>query len=198
MLVETFEVLESNPVTGQVESEPEALAIIEKYDLAGQKSLTTNHVETGEKSRIPYRLMTDQEYLIYSTLLGTKEAVTKYNSAAIPLRILQVLAHAMSLEYFTGFWVWYQDDVIVKDPILTATTDASPYTTKHYLLGRWGDVLESLEELEVKAAVAAKNAAVAKYTVEVANAASKKAQIESLTITGGALLTAVKKIDRGY
>ncbi|MEE9471786.1 MAG: hypothetical protein V3W32_08690, partial [Gemmatimonadota bacterium] len=71
--------------------------------------------------------------------------VEDYKAGPIPLRVLQVVAHARPL--FDEVHVWYSGSVQVKDPILVGYRGGNRYKGTKFILARWGDELGSLEEL---------------------------------------------------
>ena len=144
MSVETYEVPEVD-CEGNVESDEEALALIEKMGLAGQQNLNAKR-ENGEIVRCPYRTMTREERFVYGQICPSKTKLTDYASGPVPLRVLQVAAHAQ--EMFDYLYVWHPSDPHQKDPLLVGYRgkyDSSPEKT--FMLARWGDVLVPLSEL---------------------------------------------------
>jgi hypothetical protein len=136
MLVETYEVTET--VAGVIEDKEAVVKLCTELGLASQLEILN-----PEKTEVcPYRLMSEEEYFIYGTLLKSHIKVTSYENP-IPLRVLQVFAHAKT--FFSEFEVWHSP--IHVDPLLVAKRSYD----KYYLLARWGDVLESLDKLKIKA-----------------------------------------------
>lgn len=159
MLVETYEVTE---LTADLkpECDAEALALIESLNLNGQMDLATRS-DDGAAKRNPYRHMTREEALVYGLLLPKKTKIADYADGMIPLRVLQVAAHAK--EHFTELWVWSPASAADKDPLLVGMTKQPiPGMPSHYtrdtewLLARWGDVLLPFPELIKQAAVRAR------------------------------------------
>lgn len=157
MNVETYEVVTIDEQHGVVVNEQvseEALALIESLDLGGQRNLLHKRDVGGEEvqTRIPYRKMTAEEQAIYSVLMPNRVEIGKYSDGPIPLRALQVAAHAKSLDYFDhGVEVWCPQPGR-DDPILVGKRkDERGWGTELYILARWGDVLLPLEELREKA-----------------------------------------------
>ena len=144
MLVETFEVPEID-CTGEVECEAEAVALIEQLGLEGQRQLLRNN-DAGDTERNPYRKMSKYEAFVYRHCCPKITALNKYADGPIPLRVLQVAAHAKDL--FKGIAVWSTVDADLKDPLLVGwngTYETSPLEV--YLLARWGDELEPFSKL---------------------------------------------------
>jgi hypothetical protein len=146
MLVETFEVTETG-ADGKPECDKEALAIIEKLGLKGQQTLIAPN---QEGARCPYRKMTAEEFFVYSILCPQKTELTNYSDESIPLRVLQVAAHAVTLEKFTTLEVWHPENADIKDPVLVGIV--GKYSDReHFILARWGATLDSLETLKALA-----------------------------------------------
>ena len=149
MLVETYEVTETNPETGLSEFTPEALALIEQLGLEGQKELMTER-RVGDETVTticPYRQMSATEQRVYEFLLPTKMNLAAYNRGPVPLRVLQVAALATREEWFRDLVVWCPASEQDKDPLLVGVNKGE----KPHLLARWGDELAPFEELAAKA-----------------------------------------------
>lgn len=145
MLVETYEVTELM-ADGSLECEEEAKELIEQLGLSGQMKLANK--ETGTRS--PYRKMTKDESFVYSRLLPVYTKISDYSDGPIPLRVLQVAAHAK--DEFDELYVWHPSNADVKDPLLVGIKNVSTYEHHHYILARWGDVLDAFDKIAVKAA----------------------------------------------
>jgi len=155
MLVETYEQTE---LTADLkpECDTEALKLIESLGLNGQMDLATRS-DDGQAKRNPYRQMTREEGLVYNLLLPKKTKLHEYADGMVPLRVLQVAAHAKSL--FTELWVWSPASAADKDPLLvgmikTPIPGQPAYYTRdsEWLLARWGDVLIPFGDLIKQAA----------------------------------------------
>lgn len=147
MEIETYEIEEAMTETGTTpEIEAQALELIEKLDLEGQKSLTVE-TDEGVDTRIPYPEMTSEDEAVYDELFEQKTAVRDYSAGILPVRVLQVVGHAVDL--FEEVKVWHrktQDP----DPILVGYQKIAG-TTKKFLLARWGEALKSMEALREEA-----------------------------------------------
>lgn len=144
MQVETFEVQEVAEEGADLCEE--AVRLVEELELEGQRSLSTPDTDAR---RNPYRVMTVEEAFVYGVLLPRHVPVQSYADGPIPLRVLQVLAHAKSLNFFKSFEVWCpQVPQPHGDPLLIA----SPNWSTFYPLARWGEVLDSFPTLLTKAA----------------------------------------------
>lgn len=152
MQVETFE--QTEVVGGKLEAETstEAFELIAQLGLSGQEKLLSKG-EGGVTTRSPYRVMTKTEFRVYECLYPDKVELAQYHASMIPLRVLQVAAHAKSLNIYKGIYVWCElgrptDPVLVgefvPDPVY-------PHSTVSHILARWGDALESFDVLYEKA-----------------------------------------------
>lgn len=150
MLVETFEVNEL--VADPLENNEKQLELIQQLDLEGQKSLIG---ASSNKTLCMYKRVTREQSYIIGTLCPQKTPVASYKNMQIPLRILQVIAHCQQENYFKNLWVFDKEDERVKDPFLVGETaraaDHQWGNGDFYLLGRWGEELESWQELTKKA-----------------------------------------------
>lgn len=144
--VETFECSET--AAEPIEASEEALALIASMGLEGQTELTAKP-EGKCASRIPYREITAEEAFVYGVLCPKQEKIEKYKASPIPLRVLQIAAHAKSLGEFEEFQVWDRESVAVKDPVLVALKkNKDRYWEKTtFILARWGETLETFPVL---------------------------------------------------
>lgn len=169
MQVETYEVISDDPSQGdnalvnELES-PEAVALIESLGLTGQRSLLVESKETGAVVRSPYRQMTQAEFNIYRTVLPRTVELTEYDDGPIPLRVLQVAAHAREL--FPRIEVWYEAGSRDDPLLLGCDSDCDWRVRVRHMLARWGDVLLPLEDLTAKAAMKLRS----RWTSEIADA----------------------------
>lgn len=139
MNIETFEIEEHDDASPQVEAE--AVELIKALKLEGQESLVVK--EAKVPLRIQYPEMTEQELVVYEALFPTKTPVQKYSAGIMPVRVLQVVAHAQ--EQFERVEVWHKK-VRDPDPILVGWA-GQQYRQKPYLLARWGEALQPFKAL---------------------------------------------------
>lgn len=162
MRVETYETdtIDEDTLASEITS-PEALALIDTLGLSGQKKLTETVQAGGEEvvKRVPYRSITLEESRIFNVILPKHVALRAYKDAPMPLRVLQVAAHAV--EFFDDVEVWCPADPKLPDPLLIGWKNVTRHSdtlitrkaeAQCFILARWGDVLEPLDELRVKAA----------------------------------------------
>lgn len=141
MQVETYECEET--ATETVEMTDEARAIIEKLGLSGQEQLSASKPEDdGTTPRCPYRKITGEEDFVYRTICPTAVKLETYSESPIPLRVLQVAAHAV--KFFTYLEVWHAAGVTVKDPVLIGCKQIGDHSwnVERYILARWADALD--------------------------------------------------------
>ena len=143
MQVETYECQET--ASEPIEASEEAIRIITELGLEGQQELLTPVRENKPVGRNPYPEANAEQIFVFRVLCPKSYTVKKYNRTPIPLRVLQVAAHAISLEMFKEVVVWDATDPAEKDPVLVGTmkNPARSWDDKFFLLARWGDVLES-------------------------------------------------------
>ena len=103
--VETYEVGETGFDGESIECDAESIEIMEKLGLDGQLQLVVS--DEGEATaRIPYRKMTKDEALVFELIFGKKTSLKNFSDEAIPLRVLQVAAHATDI--FDQIQVWHK------------------------------------------------------------------------------------------
>jgi hypothetical protein len=164
MKIEVYDCTEkTDAATPEPQVTEEQLKIIEELGLEGQQSLVQKSEDAAAPSEIcPYRQMTQEEFGVYSHLCPVKTAIKKFAAEAIPLRVLQVAAHAHSLGFFESLEVWHTKGASeIKDPVLVAKRKRDQFTTDFFILARWGEELEPLADLRVKAIKAARGNRVA-------------------------------------
>jgi len=146
MQIETYEVTEVD-ADGKKEDCAEAIALIEKLNLEGQREM----LSPEKDARCPYRKMTKEEGFVYGTLCPIKTVIQKFKDEPIPLRVLQVAAHADSLGIYRTIEVWHPESADIKDPVLVGTIGEQYGTREFYILARWGETLEAFDVLKVQA-----------------------------------------------
>ncbi len=147
MLVETYEIEPQSNEISTLAAEGEAAMLIEQLGLEGQKKF----MNPETKAFFPYRVMTKQEQLVYSTVFPERSELKEYSSDIIPVRVLQVAAHVRSLDLpgLNYLEVWHPVDA-KEDPLLVARTGRYA-GGQIFMCARWGTALLSFEELKVKA-----------------------------------------------
>jgi len=141
MQVETFEcdetASESHP-----ECESVAMELVESMGLAGQQQLYGKS-DAEKPKRTPYRKMTADEAFVYGQICPQKTKLEKYAECPIPLRVLQVAAHAKSFGLFEELWVWHRASPAIKDPVLMGIGPGDESWRKStFILARWGEALD--------------------------------------------------------
>ena len=177
MDVETYEAIETT-IDG-IETSDEAIALIEQLGLEGQKSLLVKD-EDGNEDRIPYRQMTRQEKRIYEFICPSKTELSKYSESPIPVRVMQVAAHAQ--QYFDHLMVWHPEGNI-KDPVLVGIK-GSQWSGEIFILARWGECLDSLDNLAKLACNICKAKYITKLEEIMAEAKEKIAEYKAMTPEG--------------
>lgn len=151
MQVETYEVEELTGEASNMAADSEASELIASLGLGGQRRLLNPDTVT----RQPYRLITKEENAVFTTLFPNQSKLCDYADGIIPLRVLQLVAHAKESGFFNkGFYVWHPEPG-KSDPVLVGHVERPVQTwttTDTYLLARWGDALLPFEDLRKKAA----------------------------------------------
>lgn len=186
MKVETYEVISVDEQNGAIVNDlvsEEALALIEQLDLKGQRELVAETKCDGETvvTRNPYRRMTAEEMAIFGTVLPQRHLLRSYADGPIPLRVLQIAAHAKDL--FDQLQVWCPDPG-QQDPLLVGQKgghnhDRANWLTtsgEFFILARWGEILEPLDVLRTKAA----GKLISKARAEIAEAKGNLATFEMM------------------
>jgi len=145
MQVETYEATETT-VDG-AECTQDAVQLMRELELDGQ----LKRLEQSNGVANPYRKMTAEEAFVYQRVCPKRTRLNEYDSGWVPLRVLQVAAHARTM--FTTLLVLHPEDVRI-DPVLVGTS--TKYNALHtrdddHILARWGEVLLPLAELRAKA-----------------------------------------------
>jgi hypothetical protein len=143
MAVETYLIEENSPLISEPEELDKWKELINKCGLEGQKTL----VGKENKSPIPFPVMTAQMQAVYSTLCPHQTKASEYSTTAIPVRVLSMIALAVSECYFDEIYIWADDKN--PDPIVVGMKkDAvQSWRETRYILARWGDELRSFPEL---------------------------------------------------
>lgn len=143
--IETFECTET--AEEPIELSEEAAELIERMGLTGQASFIKRDDKGSVESRCPYRLMTEEEISVYRTLCPSEVKIEKYDAAPIPVRVLQIAAHAKQVIPGVSLLVWDKEKNEVKDPVLVGCTGYEWSPDKTYILARWGEQLDTFATL---------------------------------------------------
>jgi hypothetical protein len=157
MKVEEFSTVELTSA-GDVDSAEQVKALVEQLDLTGQKKFVS-----GESTEtFCYRKMTLQEDAVYGAICPSRTKLVEYADSLMPLRVLQIAAHAKSLNVFDDLVVWHPENADMRDPVLVGVQKIKNQwggTDDHlYLLVRWGTALKPFVECveEARKIIAAK------------------------------------------
>lgn len=148
MEIETYEVTEMYE-DGSTEDLALVQELLLELELEGQVDLLD---QTGGK-QFPYRKMEAEEWEIFHLLCPNQDRVENYNGEAIPLRVLQVIHHAKSIEneagepFFDYIRVMYPANADIDDPVVYGQNGKYDHSSQKYILARWGKTLAPLSEL---------------------------------------------------
>lgn len=148
MLVDTYETPEVNE-GGIIECVSESIELIESLNLEGQRKLIKPD-ENGDSKRVPYPKMTKEQKAVIKAICPKESNLSDYSDQAIPLRVLQVAAHAN--EMFDRILVWHPENADEKDPYLIGRNGEGWGDKEYYMLARWGEELLPWSEMTSKAA----------------------------------------------
>lgn len=139
MAVLTYEVEESGlPDASTTEEIEAAMALINSMNLAGQKSIK------GKPAK-PYRKLTPASVRVCKVVFDTVSSIGNYDASPIPLRALQVAAHAK--DCYKSLEVWSDGG---NEAILVGIDQISYDKQDHYLLAQWG-IIRPFDELTATA-----------------------------------------------
>jgi hypothetical protein len=150
MKVETYECSET--AAEPIEACEEAIRLMEEMELEGQKSLIASK-EDGPAARCPYRAMTAEEEFVFRVLCPATAKLEKYDAGSLPLRVLQIAAHANGLDVYDRLEVWYVAKTPEPDPVLVGIVGGEYHweVKARHILARWGEELESWPTLVKRA-----------------------------------------------
>lgn len=142
IIEETAELIYDNEKLDQWNKQIEALG------LEGQKALLQK-----DKSPIPFMSMNTAMINICECLCPRKVNVEAYNVTPIPVEILDLIALAKKEGYFEKIQIWYDEKSPDPFCIGSMVRPGSSYSWDmvYYLMGKWGDVKQSFEELKDRA-----------------------------------------------
>lgn len=172
MQVETFEINETTSDGATDKLDGEAVALIERLGLTGQRALVSR---AGDRVAVmPYQAMTEEEVAVYSALFPSMTPIGDYAAGPIPTRALQVAALAIEQRWFKRLEVWHKRTGAAKEDPLLVGVKVDPahefIVRERFLLARWGDALRPYAELVKEAAASARErlrCAVAKARAEI-------------------------------
>jgi hypothetical protein len=147
MKIQTYEIEETSSEIATLAADGEAMQIIDSLNLVGQLGLTNKETDT----RFPYRKMTKAEREVFGVICPYKTRIENYSDGLIPVRVLQVAAHAAATQHCDWLEIWHPESSDIKDPFLVGrigSKQSNGYTDSFYLLARWGEELLPFEQME--------------------------------------------------
>lgn len=151
-VVETFIIEETQELIYDNEKLSQWNQYVQELGLAGQAK-----IKVEDKSPIPFLHMNQVLVNVFETLCPKKFEIEKYDRTPIPVEILSLVALSQKESYFTKIEVWANEkdpDPVVVGLVPGADHSKSewyPHYWERYLIGRWADVKQSLEQLTEKA-----------------------------------------------
>lgn len=117
--------------------------------MEGQLSTTIRKNE-DEGAANPYMRINKRWLKIFKTICPDKSDYLNYSFSTIPLDGLAEIALCLQQKYFDKIEIWF--DNVEKDPLIVGINNGKwSSDSKHYLVGRFGDEVLPLEQLEQKA-----------------------------------------------
>jgi hypothetical protein len=150
MKVETYDMLETieNQACGIDDQSKE---LIKELNLEGQESLLN---DSGERQ--PYQILSEQQGFICNTLFPVFTRLDRYSIGPIPYRVLKEAKVAK--DHFKYLYVLHEAPLVIKDPVLIGSKselyDWNKARNRYEgcsLIARWGEALESWEDMYGKA-----------------------------------------------
>lgn len=175
-VVETFIIEETQELIYDNEKLDQWNKHVQELGLTGQTK-----IQAKDKSPIPFLHMKQSHIAVFGQLCPCRIDIKEYDKTPIPVEILDLASLSVKEQYFNKIEIWYDDQApdpacigilggwivydrafsVIGKPATEAEAKAFKsrtdyYThqysaTAHYLIGRWADVKQSLEELAAKA-----------------------------------------------
>ena len=155
MVIETYEIQEVEEA--KVEDLEQCAALVDELGLTGQNQYYRPNERDGEQGIdvFPYRKMTAQEKVVIKALCPEVTKLESYKDGPIPLRVMQVAAHAKALRSDIGdecgLYVWHPRSADDPDPYLCLQLGPYYSPRETYILARWGDELDNWNTMIEKA-----------------------------------------------
>ena len=122
--------------------------VVEALGLSEQQKLVS-----GNKSPIPFPVMTELQSTIYSDVLNMKTNYKTFSMEAIPLSVLDIITFAEKENHFDIIEIWYSrnnpDPLVVGKRYPDEESKSKKYTWKMipYLIAAWGSKLKPAVDL---------------------------------------------------
>ena len=182
MKVETFECQET--AAEPIEMAEEAIRMIDELDLEGQRALVSKD-KNDQPTRCPYSEVSKEQAFVIRYCTPRSVDVKQYSAGHIPVRVLQVIAHAMSIG-MEDITVHRNDLEVVDDLIVTGTMALDPdrtYNKTTFLLARWGKELTNWAKLSQTALIAYKAMVKNKFSEIKSIIASEEAALGAIDVS---------------
>lgn len=150
-IVETFLVEETESLIYDNEKLERWNALVAELQLAGQQTIVK-----PDKSPIPFMVLNQSTRNIIGTLCPSEVAIENYNRTPIPVELLDLVALSKKENYFDKIVICYDEKT--SDPFVIGQVgifEVVSWSTKphfmiknQYLIGKWGDVRRSWNELK--------------------------------------------------
>jgi hypothetical protein len=123
-------------------------ALVEELGLTEQAKLIE-----GNKSPLPFPVMTEAQNAIYSIILESKIDYKRFQSEAIPLSVLSLIAFCEKEKHFEIIEIWYSRQN--PDPLVVGKNYPDDYSRNNRyswqmvpsLIAQWGAKIKPIKEL---------------------------------------------------
>jgi hypothetical protein len=147
-IVETFVIEETAPLIYDNEQLDKWNELVSNMGLTGQTKIVNT-----TKSPVPFLFMKNSLVATFNTLCPCHTNIKDYSLTPIPVEILSLVQLSINENYFDEIQIWYDDKTL--DPACIGLRYENEehrekkYTwyRQKYLIGKWGDVRRSFEEL---------------------------------------------------
>lgn len=142
--IETYEIEPQSSEIAQLAADGEHKMLIDQLELVGQQSLLAAPDSESADSAFPYPALSKIQHRVFEFHCPQKTKLKDYRGDMIPLRVLQVAAHALTYGKLDHVRVWHPDNAKL-DPVLVGYT--TNYGGNLFLLARWGEVWKNFDVL---------------------------------------------------
>jgi hypothetical protein len=145
----------------------------------------------GNKSPLPFPVMTEAQNAVYSVILDTKTEYKKFQNEAIPLSVLSLIAFCEKEHHFEKIEIWYSRQN--PDPLVVGKNYPDESSRKNNyewymipsLIAQWGAKIKPMDELILLYDEYEKNRMLTEYENNLSN---HKRKMDRFKFQGGAFI----------
>ncbi len=148
-IVETFVVEETAELIYDNEKLEQWNQLVKDLNLVGQEGTLKK-----DKSPVPFMSMNSTLINILETICPMKTDIANYSKMPIPVEILSLVQLSKNEGYFEKIEIWSDDKnpdpvcVGYRWPNEATKSQGYSWNMERYLIGKWGDVRKSFEQLK--------------------------------------------------